>query len=94
MTNDSNAEQSDVAGSPASLSDAADRGEYIHRRVRERLESMAQDALYWHDTPPAAFEIEPLWYEIRDAIVSELFDMDREQAEQERHAAEVVRDCL
>jgi len=70
------------------------RDDYIRARVRESLESFAQDALYWNDTPPAAFEVEPLWQELRDAIVSVLFDMDREQSEHEKHATHVVKECL
>jgi len=69
-----------------------DRGEYIRSRVRDSLESLAQDALYWHD-PSTALEVEPLWYELRDAITSVLFDMDREQLEHEQHAAHVVKEC-
>ena len=72
-----------------------DREDYIHAMVRESLESLAQDSLYWNETPASGgFEIEPLWYELRDAITSVLFDLDREQSEYERHAAHVVKECL
>jgi len=71
-----------------------DRDEYIRNRVRKSLELLTQDALYWSDTPPACGEVEPLWYELRDTVVSVLFDMDREQAELERYAGHVVRECL
>jgi len=70
------------------------RDDYIRERVRESLESLAQDALCWNETPPAAFEVEPLWHELRDAIVSVLFDLDREQSEHERYANHVVKECL
>ncbi len=70
------------------------RDDYIRSRVRESLESLAHDALYWNETPASGgFEIEPLWHELRDAIVSVLFDMDREQLEHEQHADHVVKEC-
>ena len=71
-----------------------DRSEYIRVRVRESLDSLVFNALYWHETPPAAFDVEPLWYELRDAVTSVLFDMDREQLEHEQHASHVVKECL
>jgi len=71
-----------------------DRGGYIRARVRKSLDEIAQDATYWGETPPAAFEVDPLWHELRDAITSVLFDMDREQAEHEQHATHVVKECL
>lgn len=73
---------------------AKNRTDYIRTRVRKSLESLAQDALYWDETPRAAFDVEPLWHELRDTIASVLFDMDREQSEHEQHAAHVVKDCL
>ena len=76
------------------LADTIERSDYIRKRVRTALERLSQDSLTWSKTPPVAFEVEPMWYEIRDAVISQLFEMDREQAEHERLAAEVVRECL
>lgn len=75
--------------------DMNDRGDYIRLKVRIVLEALAQDALEWDGIPPAEYlESEPLWYELRDAVVSVLFDMDREMAKQEEHADYVVKHCL
>lgn len=75
--------------------DMNDRGDYIRAKVRQVLEVLAQDALEWNDTPSTeCLAIEPLWYELRNAVVSVLFDMDREMAKQEEHADYVVKHCL
>ena len=74
--------------------ESLDRGEYIRARVRKSLESLGLDSLYWSDTPPLELEVEPMWHELRDAITSVLFDMDREQSEHEKHADHVVKECL
>lgn len=70
------------------------RDDYIRERVRKSLESLAQDALYWNETPDgASLQVEPSWHELRDAIATVLFDLDREQAEHERYADHVAKEC-
>jgi hypothetical protein len=73
---------------------SADRAEYIRTKVRTALDEMAQDAFEWDDipTPPGLFE--PLWIELRDAVVSAIFDMDREQVEHDRIGDEIRQECL
>lgn len=73
---------------------AANRAEYIAMKVRVSLEALAQDALQWGDTPSDGLNFEPLWYELRDAIVSELFDMEREMVKEGIDSAYVYEHCL
>lgn len=73
-----------------------DRDEVIDEKVREVLEKLAQDALYW-ELPKGVSLLqcgEPMWDELRDSIIRNVFDMEREQIEHEIQAQHVVDECL
>jgi len=71
-----------------------DRSDFILLKAQKAIEDFTQESLYWQGIPVTVLHHEPTWLELRDAITSVLFDMDREQAEAEREAQRVVRDCV
>jgi len=70
----------------------SERSDYIRKRVRTALDEFTSEALYWEDLPD--IEYGPTWFELRDAIVSELFEMDAVQREYFRHAEWVRKNCV
>lgn len=67
------------------------RADVIAGYVGTRINNMLSECPYWEMAPG---DTEPLWFEIRDAIMAKLFDVEHEMGREELYSEQVVENCL
>jgi len=67
------------------------RADVIADYVETSIDDILNECPFWK---MAGGDEEPLWFEIRDAIMAKMFDVDREMGRQELYSEQVVENCL
>lgn len=67
------------------------RSEVIADYIGTTIDDILDECPYWKMAPG---DTEPVWFEIRDAIMEKVFAVEHEMGRQELHAEQVVENCL
>jgi hypothetical protein len=67
------------------------RADVIADYVGTAIDDILNECAYWK---MAVGDEEPLWFEIRDAIMAKAFDVEHEMGRQELHSEQVIKNCL
>jgi hypothetical protein len=67
------------------------RAEVIADHVGAAIDDILNESPY---LKMAGGDEEPLWFEIRDAIMAKVFDLEHEMGRQELHSEQVIENCL
>jgi hypothetical protein len=74
-----------------SISEIECRQSFIDKHVNAALDDLLSESLYWQ--MPAG-GTEPLWVEMRDAIMAKVFACEHEMGRQGQHSEQVRENCI
>ncbi len=74
-----------------SISEIECRQSFIDKHVNAALDDLLSESFYWQ--MPAG-GTEPLWVEMRDAIMAKVFACEHEMGWQARHSEQVRENCI
>ena len=67
------------------------RADVIADYVGTAIDNLLSDSLYWKMAPG---DTDVMWFEVRDAIMTKVFDTQHEMGREELYAEQVVENCL
>jgi len=67
------------------------RAEVIADHVETAIDDILNECPFWKMT---GGDEDPLWFEIRDAIMAKLFDVEHEMGRQALYSEQVIENCL
>lgn len=73
------------------VSETRSRSDVIADYIGTTIDDILDECPYWKMAPG---DTEPLWAEIRDAIMAKVFAVEHEMGRAELHAEQVVENCL
>jgi hypothetical protein len=67
------------------------RADVIADYVGATIDDILDESPFWK---MACGDTEPMWFEIRDAIMAKLFDVEHEMGRQSLYSEQVIENCL
>lgn len=73
------------------VKESRSRADLIAGYVGEWIDAILNESPYWK---MAGGDTEPLWFEVRDAIMAKVFDVQHEMGRQELYSEQIAENCL